>query len=139
MSTIRIKDLNTTSKKEGYVLIDGATNGTRKIDVSYIGNLSFDQDYTSVIVNAGNYYTSYITVQAASGYEDKQIQPYLSQIQAYLVSTYNVVYPLEIVYISNSKISFQLKSLYNSPNSDMASTSGYIHFVAPFPMTVSPM
>ena len=138
MANTRIKDLTETTgpNSDDYLVIDGATSGTRKILASQVGGNSTSYDFTSTYtpsIDGRGVYSSSYTVTPLST-EDLTIENGM-KIQAYLEGSNSVFYPLISTYISISSTYFVifLKSIYSSvQNTSTANISGTLHFIAPF-------
>lgn len=136
---VRITDLTTASAIEAddYVVIDGATEGTRKVLASDMGGgddmIDFTTSYTSASLDSrgvgGNLYNITpvdSTVLTAAN---------ALKISAYLLTSGYKVYPLIIVYsyYGSSYFTIYVKCLESSvQNTSTATVSGALHIVAPF-------
>lgn len=137
----RIKDLTTASAIEAddYVVIDGATSGTRKALVSDVGGanmVDFESSLTPSIDSRGVSANYYILTPSDSANITSENA---TKITAYLFnSTTSTVYPLIItsVGVLSSYFTFYVKSISSSVQSTTSSTvSGKLHVVAPFEIT----
>jgi len=137
MANKRIKDISataTSAANDDYLVIDGTTNGTRKIAVSNVGETM--HDFTSSLtpsidsrgVTAGSWRLTPTDISAPT-------MSNIYKIQAYLVSS-SYVYPLIVTqsYLaSTGDVIFYLKSIHGNPQNTTSTTiSGTLHVVAPF-------
>ena len=133
---VRITDLTTASaiNADDYVVIDGATDGTRKALASSVGGdsmIDFESSLSPSIDSrgvSGNYY-SIIPAYASDLDVGNSIK-----ISAYLLSS-SVVYPLIVTYVSVTSSTFIIfvKSIFGNPqNTSSTTVSGTLHVVAPF-------
>lgn len=142
MANSRIKDIATTAAaaaSDDYLVIDGATNGTRKIAVSNVGGGggSTEYDFTTTLTPSidtrgvsGNYFYVYPTDSTTITIENAP------KLKAYSVVG-SVAYPLIVASstpdTSNSRFYIMLKSLFGNPQGTTSTTvSGTLHIVAPF-------
>lgn len=137
MANSRIKDISTTAAaaaSDDYLVIDGATNGTRKISVSNVGGKMYD--FTSSLtpsIDSRGVTASYFYI-APSNSADVTVGNAL-KLQAYLANSATVSYPLILTHITvgSTKFTVQLKSIYGNPQNTTSTTvSGTLHIVAPF-------
>lgn len=137
MATTRIKDLTEalSADTDDYVVIDGATNGTRKLSADNIGGEK-EYDFTTTIspsmdARGVSQYSYNITPANSS---DITVANAL-KIKGYLLSG-NYAYPLINVYSSVSSGTYfftTFKSIYsNVQGTSTSSISGTLHIVAPF-------
>lgn len=137
MANSRIKDIATTAAaaaSDDYLVIDGATNGTRKIAASNIGGYDFTSTLTPSIDSRG--VSSSLFAVYPTNANDMAILNTM-KVKAYLIDTYDVCYPLTVSYFSFvpslGYIKIGLKSHYGNPQNTSSSTiSGTLHIVAPF-------
>lgn len=137
MANSRIKDISTTAASaanDDYLVIDGTTNGTRKIAASNIGETI--HDFTSSLTPSidsrgvsGNYF--YIVPSDSA---DLTMDNAL-KIKGYLANSSTVSYPLisGTVSVLSTQFSVQFKSIYgNTQGSSSTTVSGTLHIIAPF-------
>lgn len=128
MANSRIKDIATTAASaasDDYLVIDGATNGTRKISASNVGGSSMI-DYTTTLTPAitpGSVGVYKITVVDSGFLTDTNA----STIKAYVASSH-MRYVLTLVGFVKSGSNCTVTLL----NSSSSTTGGTLHIVAPF-------
>lgn len=137
MANQRIKDIPdtaTSAASDDYLVIDGATNGTRRISADRVGGgeYTFTSTITPSVDSRGVGGLSYnvTPTDSASLTVDNALK-----IKAYLLSGTSVVYPLIIPYVTVNSTAFYItvKSIYGSTQSTSSSTvSGTLKIVAPF-------
>lgn len=133
----RIIDLTTASaiNNDDYVVIDGATDGTRKALVSDIGGelIDFESSLTPSIDNRGvTAYSLTVTVASSSVLTVSN----LLKLSAYLISG-STIYPLIITQMyavgGNTYFTMQVNSIQgNVQNTTSTTITGTLHIIAPF-------
>lgn len=134
---VRINGLTTATSIEAddYVVIDGATSGTRKALVSDVGGenmIDFTSSLTPSIDSRGVTAAFYQIFPADSA--DITMENAL-KIRGYLANTSTVSYPLILTYagVGATAFSVQFKSIYGNPQNTTSTTiSGTLHIIAPF-------
>lgn len=135
---VRITDLTTASAIEAddYVVIDGATEGTRKVLATDVGGgsmIDFESSLTPTIDNRGtSVYALTITCADPSNLTTEN----LIKLSAYLISG-GAIYPLIIAQLyhvsGNYYFTAQVKSIQgNVQNTSSTTITGTLHVVAPF-------
>ena len=139
MANTRIKDISVTASNtadDDYLVIDGETNGTRKISASGVGGnkvYDFVSSLTPSIDSRGVTSTGFNVTPA-----DPSVMPvgdtYAFAFKAFLESG-SMFYMLDIISVSVSSNYFfvQVKSHSGNPqNTSSTTVSGTLHIVAPF-------
>jgi len=139
MANTRIKDISVTASNtadDDYLVIDGETNGTRKISASGVGGnkvYDFVSSLTPSIDSRGVTSTGFNVVPT-----DSSVMPvgdtYAFAFKAFLESG-SMFYMLDIISVSVSSNYFfvQVKSHSGNPqNTSSTTVSGTLHIVAPF-------
>lgn len=131
---VRINTLATAASpaNDDYIVLDGATNGTRKVLATNIGETMYDFTGSSVTINAnGTSGGTYIITPVDT--TNISVDNIL-KMSAYLVSG-SAVYPLIVTYAyaGSATIHVILKCIYASTQASTLSTvTGTLHVVAPF-------
>lgn len=140
MANSRIKDIATTAAaaaSDDFLVIDGATNGTRKIAASNVGSGSL-YDFTSSLTpsvdsrGVSNTWCQVYPVDTNNLTMDK-----ILQMKFYLAGS-NGNYPLFPIRFapSSTRVYVNLKSLYGNPQDTTSTTvSGTLHVVSPFELS----
>lgn len=138
MANQRIKDIPdtaTSAAADDYLVIDGATNGTRNILVSKVGGeteYDFASSLTPSIDSRGVSAGSYNITPSSSG---SLTVANAMKIKGYLAYSSSVIYPLIATYVSVGSTNFivQFKSISGNPqNTSSTTVSGTLHIIAPF-------
>lgn len=141
MANSRIKDIATTAASaasDDYLVIDGATNGTRKIAASAIGGGggSSIYDFTSALspsVDSRGVYSYSCKVTPTNSADVTASNA--AQLSAYLINSGATVYPLitASVIISSGFFTVTFKSINSSTQSTSSDTiTGTLHVLTPF-------
>lgn len=139
MANSRIKDIATTAAaaaSDDYLVIDGATNGTRKIAASDVGGGgSAEYDFTTALTpsidSRGVSYSGF-TITPANTADITAANAF--NTRAYLINGPNV-YPLIVVYIymQTYVVNIYCKSINASTQGTTSTTvSGTLHIVSPY-------
>ena len=140
MANSRIKDIATTAAaaaSDDYLVIDGATNGTRKIAASNVGSGSL-YDFTSSLTpsvdsrGVSSTWCNIYPVDTNTLTLDK-----ILQMKFYLANSTNnyPLFPVNFT-ISSTRVYVVLKSLYGNPQNTTSTTvSGTLHVVSPFELS----
>ena len=139
MANSRIKDISitaTSTADDDYLVIDGETNGTRKISASGVGGnkvYDFVSSLTPSIDSRGVTSTGFNVVPTDSSVMSVG-DTYAFAFKAFLESG-SMFYMLDIISVSVSSTYFfvQVKSHGGNPqNTSSTTVSGTLHIVAPF-------
>lgn len=136
MAQTRIKDLTEalSADTDDYVVIDGTTNGTRKLSADNIGEKEYDFT-TSLTPSIDSRGASAKVFMITPTDSSKVTAANATKLKAYLVSS-TIIYPLLVTYVSTTSGTYflaYLKSIEGSPqNTASTAISGTLHIVAPF-------
>lgn len=137
MANQRIKDIAntaTSTASDDYLVIDGATNGTRKIQVSSVGGgIDFQTSLTPSIDARGVNYAVY-KITPTTAMTSTEFAEFAPKMTAYLNDGLQI-YPLIVVNVSfqTTYLLIYCKSIYTSVQSTSTSSiNGTLHIVAPF-------
>lgn len=140
MANSRIKDIATTAAaaaSDDFLVIDGATNGTRKIAASNVSSGSL-YDFTSTLtLSVDSRGVSFTWCNIYPVDTNNLTLDKILQMKFYLVNSSNN-YPLFPVNItpSSTRVYVVLKSLYGNPQNTTSTTvSGTLHVVSPFELS----
>lgn len=135
---LRITDLPTATSinNDDYVVIDGATDGTRKALTSSVGGeklIDFTTSLTSYSLDSRGVSTKFLMVypSSASDFTDTN----LYKTSAYIMGSSSEMYPLVLTQVKNANTYFgiYIKSIYDDVQDTTSQTiSGTLHIVAPY-------
>lgn len=137
MANSRIKDISataTSAANDDYFVIDGATNGTRKIAASSVGETMYD--FTSSLtpsIDSRGVTAAFYQIFPADN--SNLTMENALKIRGYLAPTSVAAYPLILTYVAVGTTVFtvQFKSIYGNPQNTTSTTvSGALHIIAPF-------
>ena len=140
MANSRIKDIATTAAaaaSDDYLVIDGATNGTRKIAASNVGGGSLYDFTSSLTPSVDSRGVSFTWCNIYPVDTNNLTMDKILQMKFYLVSS-GTNYPLFPVTVSPSstRVYVALKSLQGNPQNTTSTTvSGTLHVVSTFELS----
>lgn len=133
MANSRIKDISATASapaSDDYLVIDGATNGTRKISASSISGTMYDYTLFSgstTTVSGSGTVARYCTVSNSDAITTNDLRA----VKVYGVASNGYVYLFDVVriYVTSGHVTIQAYFNFTT------STTMYVHVEAPFEIT----
>ena len=135
---LRITDLPTATSinNDDYVVIDGATDGTRKALTSTVGGeklIDFTTSLTSFSLDSRGVFSKFLMVYPSSVSDITDTNLY--KTSAYIMGSSSEMYPLVLTQVKNANTYFgiYIKSIYDDVQDTTSRTiSGTVHIVAPY-------